>query len=65
MVLYTIVSEYDIFRGLDESRRCCRQVDGIYLEGENSQDGLHIDRIISTDPKDYLHGRYQLGGYLK
>lgn len=65
-MLYTIVSEADIFAGVDERPvRCVQSAAGVYLEGECGEQGFRIDRIISTDPKDYLDGKYRLGEYLK
>ena len=62
MVLYTIVSEYDIFSFPPDPNRTCEAWNGRFFECEKGEDGLTLQRVISTDPADYLNPRYSLGG---
>ena len=59
MILHSIISPRDIFCNSDTDRQyACpeyRQIKGGLLEIENGQ----IKRLISTDPRLYLDGRYR------
>ncbi len=39
--------------------------DGCLLQCVRRADGAYIDRIISTDPRDYLNPRFQVGELLQ
>lgn len=57
MILHSIISPYDIFFNMDELRPVpeYRNINGGMVELENGR----VKRLISTDPKMYLDGRYQ------
>lgn len=59
MVLHTIISEYDLFYQPDERPRSSRRQGKALLTGESRPEGLCVERIISTDPQDFL--RYSPG----
>ena len=41
------------------------QRDGCLFQCVRGEDGMHIDRIISTNPRDYLNPRFQVGNLLQ
>ena len=55
MSLHTIISPYDIFKGDDDNeKRETIKFNNAYLALKCSEKGREIERVISTDPNDYL-----------
>lgn len=63
-MLYTIINEYDIFYSPVHERQY-KNSSGMIFEGEQTAKGLKIDRIISTNPQDYLKNAGLIGQYMK
>ncbi|MCI8406220.1 MAG: hypothetical protein HFE43_04325 [Oscillospiraceae bacterium] len=61
MLLHTVVSEYAIFYEPPGPMEYRRQGESLF-QGRSSPEGLQIERILSTDPADYL--RYAPGELL-
>ncbi len=53
MLLHTVVSEYAIFYEPPGPMEYRRQGESLF-QGRSSPEGLQIERILSTDPADYL-----------
>ena len=60
-VLYTIVSEYDIFYTPSNESPSLRRLGSVYCEGLQTAEGFRINRLISTNPADYLNPAYAVG----
>lgn len=58
MPLHTIVSELDLFYAPPQPGEYRRLRAGL-LQGKSTPEGLRIERVLSTDPADYL--RYAPG----
>jgi heptaprenylglyceryl phosphate synthase len=66
MILHTIIDPMDVMNNQAESNYCYKQcVNGVIVEGTQDLNGIKINRIISTNPSDYLNKNYTLGKYLK
>lgn len=62
MVLYTIVDINEVMMGGSELPSMeYRTVNGCILECSKRPDGNYLERIISTNPKDYLNNSYKIG----
>lgn len=59
MILHTIISEDDIFSTLNQRKYSYHVSDSIFFEVTKSQGGKKVNRVISTNPKDYLN--YNIG----
>ena len=56
MVLYTIVDINEVMmEGSEQPNTEYRTVNGCVLECSKRSDGNYLERIISTNPKDYLN----------
>ncbi|MEG0693091.1 MAG: YlzJ-like family protein [Oscillospiraceae bacterium] len=66
MILHTIIDMNDIFyeENTASNNICCKDVGNIHFQGERSKNGIKIQRIISTNPSDYLNGKYNIGKYI-
>lgn len=68
MVLHTIIDAYDIFYKADSaitpeiSSEVVALQSGAYVEGGRSDSGFRMNRIISTNLRDYL--TYQPGAVI-
>ncbi len=60
-MLYTIINEADIFHE-EPHPRSYRCYGRLILEGTRSEKGFQIQRIISTNPADYLNKAWTSGG---
>ncbi len=66
MVLHTIIDMDDIFyEQISVNNSSFKDIGNIHFEGERSKNGIRIQRIISTNPNDYLNGNYDIGKYIK
>ena len=65
MMLYTIIDENEIFAQPNNTRYFYKRVDNCILEGVKYNKDVMLNRIISTNPKDYLNPQYHLGMNLK
>lgn len=65
MVLYTIVSESDVFRAPPAENLVCEAQSGRFFECEKGEGGLTLRRMISTNPADYLCPDYAPGGVFR
>lgn len=62
MVLYTIVDINEVMmEGSEQPNTEYRTVNGCVLECSKRSDGNYLERIISTNPKDYLNNSYKIG----
>ena len=56
MLLYTIQPRELVFsEELSQTQSVARMVNGVLLEGTEQSDGLHITRILSTNPRHFLN----------
>lgn len=71
MILYTIYDPNAIFEYRDFNDRQASKfhneinIDGIMLEVSQSNKDYRVERIISTNPADYLNPRFQPGSLVK
>lgn len=67
MILHTIIDVNDIFyeQASPTNSISCKDIGNVHLEGIKSDKGIEIKRIISTNPDDYLKGKYSIGKYIK
>ena len=62
MVLYTIVDINEVMmEGSERPNTEYRTVNGCILECSKRADGAYLERIISTNPQDYLNDSYKIG----
>ena len=55
MSFHTIISPYDVFHNENENEKIQTvKFDNTYLSLKCSEKGREIERVISTDPNDYL-----------
>ncbi|WP_159438281.1 YlzJ-like family protein [Massiliimalia massiliensis] len=64
-MLYTIIDENEIFAQENQPSYFYKRVDNCILEGVKYNQDVMLNRIISTNPKDYLNPKYSLGMNLK
>ncbi|WMJ23284.1 YlzJ-like family protein [Paludicola sp. MB14-C6] len=66
MILHTIIDPMDVMNSPSANNFCYKKcVNGAIIEGTQDMNGIKINRIISTNPSDYLNKDYTLGNYLK
>lgn len=66
MILHTIIDPLDVLGNPQTNSYCYKNCkNGMVIEGIQDANGIKINRIISTNPKDYLNKDYSLGNYLK
>lgn len=63
-MLHTIINEGDIFYQPDEIKKFYKKVDNCVLEGVKYNQDVMLNRVISTNLKDYLNPHFRLGGSL-
>lgn len=63
MILYSIISQEDIFYEAPEETKLINK-NGCWFEVKKSENGNIINRIISTNPNDYLKSDYDIGNIL-
>ena len=62
MIHYTPLSNEEVFPTADQSALQSISVNGIWLEGYSTNNGeFIIQKLISTNPNDYLEQTYQPG----
>lgn len=61
-MLYTIIDENEIFLPKRQGKYFYKKVDNCVLEGVQYDKGIILNRVISTDLKDYLNPDYRIGG---
>lgn len=61
MVLHTIIDMDDIFYEENINSCCCKEIDSPHLEGGYSKNDMKTQRIISTNPSDYLTPKQTIG----
>ena len=61
MILHTIIGEEDIFFSQAEYTKETVQMDGMHIECCVSNGERRVDRIISTNPADYINAAYMPG----
>lgn len=61
MMLYTILDEAEVFYKPENLKYSYKKVDNCILQGVEYNKEVMLTRIISTDLKDYLNPRYQIG----
>ncbi len=66
MILHTVIDPAEVMLNPSEPPPTYeyRRRNGCLLQCIRREDGLYLDRIISTDPKDYLNSAYQIGAIL-
>lgn len=65
MLLHTVIAIDEIMLGADSKPNFeYKKIDGKVFMGENTESGFRIERMISTNPKDYLLMDYYPGKYL-
>lgn len=69
MVLHTIIDINDIMgysvTDTKPNNHCYKNINGAVIEGTKTKNGILVNRIISTNPKDYLNKNYDIGSLLK
>ncbi|WP_138414731.1 YlzJ-like family protein [Aquibacillus sediminis] len=68
MILYTPLSEQDIFPTEQTSYDSCQtiQVNGRMVQAERLDDGSYrVVQLLSTDPQDYLNSAFTPGEIIK
>lgn len=60
-MLYTIVNLNDVFPQPQLPKFECKKEDNRYIEGYQTKGGFVITRLMSTDPRDYLDHKYDIG----
>ncbi len=65
MILHTIVNQDEVMGLTNQFDYCYKNINGIVVEGIKSNDGVVINRLISTNPSDYLNPKYNIGEVLK
>lgn len=61
MLLHTIIDLQEIFSHHQPQQYFYKKVENCMLEGVQYKDDIVVQRIISTNPKDYLNPQYSLG----
>ena len=61
MVLYTTIEPQAIFWDQKNLQYCYKKVANCIVEGVKYNEEICINRIISTNLKDYLNDAYQIG----
>ena len=64
MILHTI-NPIELIFPYEYKQQEIKSIDGGFVEGTITNDGFMISRLISTDPKMYLGGRYGIGEIIK
>ncbi|SDN38929.1 YlzJ-like family protein [Acetanaerobacterium elongatum] len=64
MLLYTKEPYELIFQNQTNDKTVTKTVNGVLLEGCEQPDGLHITRVLSTDPKAYLRKEFSPGSII-
>lgn len=64
-MLYTILDESEVFWDNKENKYFYKKVDNCILEGVKYNRDILLNRIISTNLKDFLNPDYQIGSKLK
>lgn len=64
MVLHTIMNEYEVLGEYNSAKYSYQNKNGITFEGLKTDKGFQIQRVISTNPKDYLNPDYTYGKFL-
>ncbi len=65
MYLYTKEPYELIFQDATASQTVTKMVNGVLLEGVEQSDGMHVTRVLSTDPKVFLRKEYAPGSIVK
>lgn len=60
-MLYTIMDENEVFARPKNPIYFYKRVDNCILEGVKYNQSILLNRIISTNPGDYLNPNYRLG----
>lgn len=63
MILHTIIDPYEVMLQNDAALPQFEYIHrgGCILQCVKGADGCQIDRIISTNPQDYLNEQYKIG----
>ncbi|MBC8610210.1 Uncharacterised protein [uncultured Ruminococcus sp.] len=64
-MLYTIIDENEIFTQPKNISYFYKRVDNCILEGVKYDKSIMLNRVISTDLRDYLKPEYRLGARMK
>lgn len=64
MILHTIIDEYDVLGNQNLNEYSYKNKNGAVFEGLKTNDGFVIQRVISTNPKDFLNSDYTYGNIL-
>lgn len=66
MILHTIIDPAEVMLDLGQPAGYeYLNRDGCVLQCVRKEDGLYLDRIISTDLRDYLNTTYRIGERIK
>ncbi|MDF2568247.1 MAG: YlzJ-like protein [Oscillospiraceae bacterium] len=65
MILHTIIDLSEVMASPQDISYEYKQIGSCMLQGTNCKEGFMVDRIISTNPSDYLNPKYQIGKFLK
>ena len=67
MLLHTIIDPYEVMRetGTPQTKYEYLHRGRCILQCIRQPDGYCLDRIISTNPKDFLNSQYQLGSIIQ
>ncbi|MFA9380916.1 MAG: YlzJ-like family protein [Acetanaerobacterium sp.] len=70
MLLYTTEPYEMIFQGGAPDMQgtappVARMINGVLVEGSEQPDGIHITRLLSTDPRHYLNPEFAPGSVIK
>lgn len=68
MILYTPLSETDVFPSSDEDfqKRHCVSCNGKQMYVEEMEDGqFQVLQLLSTDPQDFMNSEYTPGTILR
>ena len=66
MILHTVINPYEVMLPNSSNSPAYEYINrnGCILQCIKQPDGDHLDRIISTNLKDYLNNQYKIGDIL-
>ena len=67
MILHTVINPYEVMLQNNSNFPAYEYInrDGCILQCIKQPDGDYLDRIISTNPRDYLNNQYKIGEILQ
>lgn len=65
MILYTPLSEIEIFNSNFKPELSYKSVNNVFVECIKNKNKITVNRIISTNPNDYINSNVNLGNEIK